>query len=84
MFWAALQWLLLRERLLALFVIKQAIVLAFGVTNLGYLKMIFGEGADWQLLDGFVKINNFTYVGIYYLFEITFLSYFVTDKRYCR
>ncbi len=84
MFWAALQWLFLRERLLALFVIKQAIVLAFGVTNLGYLKMLFGEGADWQLLDGFVKINNFTYVGIYYLFEITFLSYFVTDKRYCR
>lgn len=84
MFWAALQWLVLRERLLALFVIKQAIVLAFGVTNLGYLKMLFGDGSDWVLLDGFVKINNFTYVGIYYLFEITFLSYFVTDKRYCR
>ena len=84
MFWAALQWLVLQERLLALFVVKQALVLAFGVTNLGYLKMLFNEGANWVWMDGFVKINNFTYVGIYYLFEITFLSYFVTDKRYCR
>ncbi len=83
MFWAALQWLMIRERLLALFVLKQAVVLAFGVTNLGYMKMLFGEAANWSLIDGFVKLNNFTYVGIYYLFEITFLSYFVTDKRYC-
>lgn len=81
---AVLQWLILQERLLALFVLKQAVVLVFGITNLGYMKMIFGEGANWHLIDEFVKLNNFSYVGIYYLFEIVFLSYFVTDKRYCR
>lgn len=82
--WSALQWLILRERLLALFVIKQAIVLAFGITNLGFMKMLFGASANWEFIDSFVKINNFTYVGMYYFFEITFLSYFVNDKRYCR
>lgn len=81
-FWAALQWLIFRERLLALFTIKQIIVLAFGITNLGFMKMLFGEDAHWVWIDSFVKVNNFTYVGAYYLFEITFLSYFLSSKRY--
>ncbi len=81
-FWAVMQWLIFRESLLALFAIKQMVVLAFGITNLGFMKMIFGGSANWIWIDSFVKINNFTYVGAYYLFEIIFLSYFLSSKRY--
>lgn len=80
--WSALQWLILRERLLALFFFKQLIVLIFGIAYLGYLKLLLGNSANWAVVDIFVKLNNFAYIGMLYIFEVSFLSNFLVKRRY--
>ena len=75
--WGLATWFESRERLLAVFVLKQFVGLFYTLAYLGYFRLIWPEAAwQWLSMDRLTSILIIVMVASAYLFDYTFLKEF--------
>lgn len=75
--WGLATWIESRERLLAVFVLKQLLGVLYTLAYLGYFRLVWPDAAwEWLSPDRFTSILIIFMVAAAYLFDYTFLKEF--------